>query len=429
MLRIGYHVSIEDENLEVSSLENRLVGLNIIGAPYIPVSLRYLARLKNIYQDEFSLLLGGQVVNGLSSRQIELIYGSNVVNGNDKQLLSTALGVGKEMIPLIETVSLIPAYSLLPESYLKAYLKTEFSFFLSSGCKYACSFCAAQRSYRDQATRTVFTQKEIYRDIDILTAEFEFLLKTSVHYGINKLNIYLSNLDLLQSPELLYTFAANVISARSKYAGVDICMRGLSTVRSFLDVHKNAPDILFALREAGFNRIGFGIDGATPRVWKQIKKPHHSESECIRAIQISRERYNFVPETLLVFGHSGEDEYSLNLAFEFARDMVSQFGAIPRPHVAKEIVPGNDGWRDDRNRELVERYCRYPMLFQNLDFTALPSPITHPNSTLRELVTKYYLKVCDLPGCLTQYVLPEYPGLGENSLREVRNFNLRKYDV
>ena len=53
------------------------------------------------------------------------------------------------------------------------------------------------------------------------------------------------------------------------------------------------------------------------------------------------------PETLMVFGHHGVDtENSLIKAVEFTQAMWDQYGSLPRPHVAKSVVPGNDGWRD-----------------------------------------------------------------------------------
>ncbi len=180
---------------------------------------------------------------------------------------------------------------------------------------------------------------------------------------------------------------------------------------------------------AGLYRVGFGIEGDTPKVWKKTRKPQ-TKSECIDSINILNVHYGITPETLMVFGHNNvEDEESLKLAYEFSSEMLGRYGALPRPHIAKDIVPGNDGWYNAANKNIVNLFLNNPILFQNLDFTAVPSPITHPNKEFRELVTKYYLKVCKLPSCLTQYVLPELTNMDRIKLSEVRSFNLKRYDI
>ncbi len=43
-------------------------------------------------------------------------------------------------------------------------------------------------------------------------------------------------------------------------------------------------------------------------------------------------------------------------------------------------------------------------VFQSLDFTALPSELTHPDEKLRGLATKRFLDICSIPGNTTKYV-------------------------
>ena len=131
----------------------------------------------------------------------------------------------------------------------------------------------------------------------------------------------------------------------------------------------------------------------------------------------------------MVFGHvKGDDETTLRLACEFTQDMVDKYGAIPRPHVAKNFVPGNDGWRDKNNSNAIEILLKHPEAFQSLDFTALPSTLTHPDSNLRQLATKYFLEMCGIKGNTTKPVLPITANLTADQIEEVRIFNMRKYD-
>lgn len=58
----------------------------------------------------------------------------------------------------------------------------------------------------------------------------------------------------------------------------------------------------------------------------------------------------------------------------------------------------------------------------------LPSPLTHPDREFREMATRHYLAVCGLEGATTRYVLPELPGMTEEEIRRVREFNESRYD-
>merc|ERR1711879_1037156 len=105
------------------------------------------------------------------------------------------------------------------------------------------------------------------------------------------------------------------------------------------------------------------------------------------------------PETLMVFGHNNkENEESLRKAYEFSKDMYYKYGSCPRPHISKDIVPGNDGWADPKNSDIIKAFYSDIQLFQNLDFTALPSEFTHPNEGFRKMVSKYFVEICNLPG-------------------------------
>ena len=410
------------------SFDHKVLGINLLGAPYIPIAIQYANSLKHKYDNDFLLIIGGQIVSGLSDNQITKLFGPNVINGNKIEILSENLKIEKNKFKRIEELSLIPAYSKLSDDYMRQYLKNEFGFYLSQGCKYACSFCSAKRSSHDPITKKLTKIKEVYRDLNIANSDLEYLVLKALSFGIHGLNLYLSNLDLFQNPLILSQFAENVIQLKRNYHNFSINLRALSNVRSFLQTHKSNPKIISKIIEAGLYRIGFGIDGATPKIWKATRKPQ-TKSECIQAIAIAKDVYGLIPETLMVFGYKHEDKTSLQLGYEFVRDMYENYNALPRPHVAKYIAPGNDGWNDKQNEHIANKFIASPILFQNLDFTAIPSPYTHPNNELRELVTTYYLKICHELPSLTQYVKPETPLLNKQELNEVRMFNLKRYDI
>ncbi len=425
--KIGVQTRVVDENIDIVDLEHNVVGVNLLGAPYIPYVIDLEKKMFNKYGDDFVLLIGGQVVSGLSEVDFKSLFSSNTLNGNLIKNISSVFNVFEEDIPKKENVSLINEYELIGDKNLRFYLSKEFGFYLSQGCKYSCSFCAAQRSVLIDNKKTQVSEQ--YRDIDIALADFEYIIIKSIKLGIVSVQIYLSNLDLFQNPMILYQFADGVARLKKKYSFFDIRLRGLSNSRSFLNTHKNYSYIIRRMVDAGLEQIGFGVDGATPKVYKQTRKPQ-SVQESLDAVRICSDVYGMIPEILMVFGHNNiEDEDALSLAVKFCKDMQAEYGAVPRPHIAKDMVPGNDGWINLNNIEVKKKYYKNPMLFQNLDFTAIPSPITHPDIAFRDLVTKYYKSVCELPQSLTQLVLPELPSMSCDELAFVRLHNKGKYDI
>ncbi len=428
-IELGLNVKVVDENIEEAVIDNNIIGINLLGAPYIPETIKLQKIIETKFNDDYKLLLGGQIVSGIQAEELIRLFSKKVINGNSSKQLSKLLNIDELSIPKIENLSFINAYNIVEPKILKLYLEKEFSFYLSQGCKHACSFCSAHRNIHIKELGIHIKVKEVYRDINIALTDLEFLFEKALAFKITKLEFYLSNLDLFQSPLVLHRFAIGVIKLQEKYPSLKISFRGLSTSRSFLKTHKNYPYVIEDLVHAGLTQIGFGIDGATSRVYKATKKPQ-TVQESLDAIKISKENYGITPETLMVFGHNNEeDEESLELALGFCKDMHNQYGALPRPHVAKDIVPGNDGWFDKKNEGVRKEFLNNPILFQNLDFTAVPSQITHPDNNFRKLVEKYYIKVCELPNSLTQYVLPEHPNMSEIELNSVRLHNQEKYDI
>lgn len=428
MRHLDFEIKIFDENIEKLNLNTNLVGINLLGAPYIPVALDYITKIRKDFGKNIKFVLGGQIISGLTGTQLFKIFGENVFNGNNEVSLLPALGIKTNNYPDVLKISLIDTYQKISDSTLRIYLENEFSFFLSQGCKYQCSFCAADRTYKPTNSNISIRKKEEYRDFNIIEKDFKYLVHKAKSLGIDELNIYLSNLDLFQSPIELSKFAA-ILETIKFNVPIKLNLRGLSTVPSFLNTHRKTPYIINAIKDVGLQRIGFGIDGSTPNVWKNTKKPQN-HSDCLNAIRICREEYNITPETLMVFGHNNyDDENSLKLAEYFLKEMQELYGAYPRPHISKDIVPGNDGWRDKKNAIIVNHFCDNPILFQNLDFTCTPSKFTHPNDYFRKLVTKYYTKVCNLPNSQTKYVKPLNIVATSDSNSKTIKFNEGKYDI
>ncbi len=428
IMEAGINVEFVDENINVTHEFAECIGINLVGAPYVEPSIRIAERARR-QRFKTKIFLGGQVVCGFTDQQFYRLFGEMSFNGNNTETLKRALRCSGP-IPAPEDVSLVCAYEAITEPALRLYLEHEFCFYLSQGCKYSCSFCGADRSrpasvkYGPRAT-----VREHYRQMSCIEEDLRYLIRRAKQFDQSHLQLYLSNLDLFQSPEELSKFQRVVFSVLKQNSGFKIRFRALSNVNSFLRCHQRSPELISSLVEVGLYRVGFGVDGATPEVWKAIRKPHGTYSP-VEAIRVARECYGLTPEVLMVFGHVGvDDERSLALSENLGRRMSEEYGAVPRPHVAKSVVPGSDGWYAPENKDTVEFLISHPRAFQLLDFTALPSKLTHCEPDLRRLVAKYFMMLCETKRGLTLYTLPEEPNLRADELVHVRSFNMRRYDV
>ena len=74
--------------------------------------------------------------------------------------------------------------------------------------------------------------------------------------------MYLSNLDLFQSPEMLYNFSQEIKRLKEENPGFEIETRGLSRVTSFLSAAKKHEQWVQSIKDSGLSTVGFGHYGA-----------------------------------------------------------------------------------------------------------------------------------------------------------------------
>lgn len=429
LLNSGVDVTFHDENIKPRKLSSKYIGINLLGPPYIPEAIDLQREINRELGNDVIYLLGGQVVSGLTQSQFRRLFRDTAHNGNNDEALARIFGIDSKELTPPEKTSLIPGYEKIPDGKMRQYLSREFSLYVSQGCKFRCDFCAAVRTFKDPTTGEWRRVQEVYRSPEIIGQDLEYLVRRTKKLGIKQLQLYMSNLDVFQTPNELLKFAYTIQDVRKNHPDFDIRLRGLATADSYLRAKNNSRKSIDELVKAGFHTVGFGVDGMTPQVWKAVNKRINTEDKCLEAIRSAREDFGITPEVLMVFGHVGADtEETLRLAYEFTLDMVDRYGAVPRPHVAKSFIPGNNGWFDPKNADAVESLMKHPESFQALDFTALPSRLTHSDDRLRELASQYYLKICEIPANTTLPVKPITPDLTSEEIQEVKKFNQRRYD-
>ncbi len=412
---VGVQTDIVDLNFEKvpdDLARYDFVGIGVIGPPYVPITID----LANRVYKEFRRvpLIGGQGVEYLSPDQFEKLYPHACQIRNDVDL-EAAIG---RKVPSIYSTSIAQRIQNLDDIRAGRYLSSEFSFFVSQGCKHACGFCQADRSRRGQKAVEKFNQ--------VMEADLSSLMTRARKVGIGTLSMYLSSLDLFQNPSSIAE-TLELFSYVSAQSGTKVNLRGLSRVDSFLDALKSEEKLskffstsLFA--PSRLRTIGFGVDGTAENVWRSQHKGKISLSEVDRAFSICWQ-YGITAEALLVMGFYDEKgkpvETAENLQdnLSYAVHAAEELAVVARPHVAKNFGPGNDGWNnpiwDTQRQHLLDN----PQLFRNLDFVALASCLTHPDADFRGAVNNTYLEIVKrltpIRRCVTTPLLPLVESLDE----------------
>ncbi len=420
-------ICLHDENIRpTDSLSSNIVGMNLVGAPYIPVAMQTIKRLRKQFWDELVFVLWGQPLTqkenkygkvlGLDEGQFKYLFWKGVYNGMKEWVVESLLNI--KNISEWRTVSLISMYEKLSDSDFLDYFSRETSLYVSEGCKFNCDFCAAAKG-----------QVEQYRDAEILWKDLKYIVNRLQKLWKNTVSMYMSNLDVFQSAQQLGGFANMILQIKACHPGFTFSLRALGCTKSFMRLDKKYPRVLERLALAGFNNVGYGVDGIGPEIWKWIKKPQNNEKDILDAIRLTKEKYNITPELLMVFGHAGIDtEKSLKDAYDFAEAMVQKYWAVPRPYVAKSFVPGNNGRVKSDFQESIKLMIENPVLFNNLEYSALASMITHPDDVFRNLVNEYYLKMCGLPENTTLPIIPYDIWDSEEILASKKRDNSGKFD-
>lgn len=432
--QVDCDVRIYDANRGLTPIHTNVVGINLLGAPYIPEAQKLIKDIREFYNDDIKIVLGGQVLapgknikhpdapwwvynTGITPEQFRKLFGHNVYNGMISETLQQVLNIPR--IPPATGVSLIAMYHELGDKRLYAYMKWEIPLYVSQGCAMNCSFCAAVKGVPEE-----------YRQLHTIRTDLVYLLNRAVDYKLGQLSFYMTNLDVFQSPKKLFAFAKMVQEVRKNHPDIDVKLRGLAGVGYFnkaYNYQENGEYLIEELKKAGFTTVWFGIDGVSREIWKGIKKPQNTEKQVLDALRNCKES-GLTPESLMVFGHAIDTQKSLEEALHFVQRAQQEYGAIPRPHVAKPFVPWNDGRNHPTYQEPIDLIMDDPRLFQALDFTAFPSALTHKNWDQRELVRKYVTEMTKVPWNTTQLIEP-YDFLDiERQLASKKAKNLWKYD-
>jgi radical SAM superfamily enzyme YgiQ (UPF0313 family) len=424
LIEAKVNVKLFDENIKEYNGDSNNIGFNVFGVPYVaPIQ----NKVKKFIKMEREIFIGGQTVKEISKIDFKKMF-PGAINGTNQRQLVHKLGI--KQIPNENQVSLIPAYELIPDWQFRLYLEHNFSFYVANGCACNCSFCPADKG-----------RCEVYRSMEPIYKDLTYLFKRAKKLGVENIKFYITNLDVFQTASLLKQFAETVIKVRNENPSISLEFTGLARVHTFLLCVKHYPEVVELLVKAGYTTTGFGVDGYGKDVWRKIGKAGvwgYAEDEgakSVLAAKLSKE-FGIKPETLMVFGHPGVDtDDSLRKAYEFTLFLYEEYGAVPRPHVAKNMVPRTDHWNNPVNFQQKKVFMENPWLFQLLDFCCFATEFTHGTKEFANITNKYFQKICDIPGNETLPVFPIIPEIkngnifiSENAIADMLSKNKGNYD-
>ncbi len=368
-------------------------GISVIGSSYIPIAIRYAGILTDL---GIPIMIGGQPIAKMSPELFRKLFKSPLVqqirNGVD---LADALGI-ENKIPDAGKVSLSNIYEEIDKETMKEYLSRESALYISQGCIYNCKFCGAEKN-----------QPEIFKDLDLFTKDLRILANMAKDFGYKKLEFYASNLDFFQNPLVIVNYLQAIIDVK-KEVEIDIRVRCLACMRTFLRADNMIPGLKYMLKDAGLWCIGFGVDGTDKTVWKAQNKNQNKEVDVLKCLNICKE-YEITAEILLIMGFTQDTRKTLWKNFVNAFKYITKYkNVVLRPYLAKEIIPGNEEW--NKRPDFQNKFVENPELFYNLDFCMIGSKLTHPRFWHRFFSNLTFLAICAIytpfGKCCTSPLLP-----------------------
>ncbi len=391
------------------------IGIGVIGPPYISSSIKLSEEVMKLTGKK--PMIGGPGTKYFSPEQFNTLYGDVIQIKEDIDLSSR---VGR-FVPSVYGISIADRIKDMDPERLKTYLSNEFSFFVSQGCKYACDFCSADRTRLGKKVEEEFSL--------VIENDLDAIVEKADEFGIPKLTMYITPLDLFQNRKQFREVLEIFADKNNKY-NIEFELRGLSRINSFLSALEKEPKLYDLIPEAGLKFVGFGIDGTTAEVWKSQHKGNKNLSEFNRAFELCSQ-VGITPEALMVMGFHDQNGKpvdnleSLRKNVDYSIDIAETMGVIARPHVAKDMVPGNGGWDNPIWNKQRQQLLENPEFFKNLDFVTFASEITHPHEEFRHHVNSAYSEIVErlkpTGQCVTSPLMP-YTG-DESQDLEADNYN------
>ncbi|GLF96895.1 hypothetical protein [Streptomyces yaizuensis] len=350
-------------------------GIAVMGAQNITPAAhvhRYLTVDRQLPADRVHV--GGQGVEKLSREEFARIFPG--AHKSERHPLAT--------LPDAMDIDLRGQIDKIAEEDLRIYLAHEMTLPFSQGCIFGCSFCGAQTRKRESFFN--------------VRAHLATTCELAERFGVSDLNLYCTSLDFFQQAlpggdlDLLTGQLETVIELKESHPGLTIGLHALTRADSY-NAAMRSDTVRDLVLRAGFDRFGFGADGAASVAVLRAMRKHADtlRSDLITAFQHMEEN-GLVPEILYVFGVPEDTRETLAETRDLCGLLLETFPSSEyRGFPAKNEIPGNANWNRAgwKGSEAHHRLLDQPDHFLNLGFEALANDISHPDPETRLLVNHY----------------------------------------
>ena len=181
-------------------------------------------------------------------------------------------------------------------------------------------------------------------------------------------------------------------------------------MNTFIAASKQREDFAELIHRSGLWCLGFGVDGPTEEVWEEQHKSQNRMDDVTVCYDLCK-KIGVRAEVLTVMGYPTEHPKRLWQTVKHLSGFVQRWpNTVLRPYVAREVMPGNDGWKTQTS--VVEKLVANPSLFYNLDICGLANHTTHPGSRWQRLLVNlsYLWIICryaPFGKCATSPLLPQ----------------------
>lgn len=406
LMKIGIEVGFADLNhTDLSDCREEMessdfIGFSILGMPYVSDVVK-LIRILRAHGFKQPMLVGGQGIARVEPAHFERWFGGlGAIHIRTDLDITQALNLEIGALHSHFDISMVPMLKKLPDSELRKYLTSEFAIFTSQGCIFSCAFCSAAKG-----------QKEQYRSLPTFTEELEFVCDYLQRIGCRELRLYLTNLDLFQTPEMLKIFLDRIKEVTKRY-GLTPRLRGLATSRFTFRAIQADHGLAKRARECGLEIVAFGADGANEETWRRQNKRHNSLTE-LEIVCNTMQAAGITVELFMVMGFPDDKFKNLWPGVKFSLRQAMK-GRVIRPYLAKQTPGGN--WPE--GDPIVEKFLSRPELLVRLDYSMIGSEHSHPNRVQRWLSNAAYLVVIGslvpFGKCPTTPLIPVPQGFGRN---------------
>ncbi|TDC74281.1 hypothetical protein [Streptomyces hainanensis] len=350
-------------------------GIAVMGAQNIAPAAsvhRHLTEVRGLPATR--IRVGGQGIERLSRAEFARVFpGSHKAERHSLATLPDAMDV-----------DLRTQLDRLPEPDMRTYLAHEMTLPFSQGCIFGCSFCGAQTK-----------QRESFFNV---RAHLENACELAERSAVDSLYLYCTSLDFFQQAlpggdlDLLVARLEAIVDVRERHPGLTLGLHALTRADSY-NAAMRSDHVRDLVLRAGFDRFGFGADGAASVAVLRAMRKHADSlrSDLITAFA-HMEETGLTPEILYVFGIPEDTEATLAETRALCGLLLETFPSSEyRGFPAKNEIPGNanwnrPGWKDSpAHRQLLDQ----PDHFLNLGFEALANETSHPDPGTRLMVNRY----------------------------------------